>query len=55
MKALLVAVGLGLSNFAYQYFMQEPNFAVAFERTWFQANALLTYYLFDKFIWKDWK
>jgi hypothetical protein len=39
--ALLVALGAGLANFAYQAFTGH-NWSVAVERTWFQVWACLT-------------
>jgi len=53
MKALMVFVFLAIGNIVYQFFYPEPNFAVAFERTYFQGSALLTYYLLDKFVWRS--
>lgn len=38
--ALLTALGLGLSNFAYQA-MTGQDWGVAIERTWFQTTACL--------------
>jgi hypothetical protein len=38
--ALLVAFGLGLANFAYQG-LTAQNWALAMDRTWFQATACL--------------
>lgn len=55
MKVLLVFVFMAIGNFAYQFFYPESNFLVAFERTWFQGSALLTYWLMDKFVWSDWR
>lgn len=40
-RLLAVAVSLGASNFIYQAVMASPNWAAAFERTFFQATALL--------------
>lgn len=53
MKALSVWFFLALGNFAYQYFYPVPDFAVALERTYFEGVALLTYYLMDRFVWRD--
>ena len=39
--ALLTALGLGLANFAYQGLTAQA-WALAMERTWFQATACLT-------------
>ena len=54
MKALIVFVMLAIGNFGYQFFISaEPNMLTAFERSWFQGNALLVYWLLDKFVWRD--
>ena len=39
--ALLVALGLGMANFAYQW-LTGCNWNLAMERTWFQTTACLT-------------
>ena len=44
--ALITALGLGLANFAYQW-MTGQDFALALERTWFQATACLAMALAD--------
>jgi|APTNR8051073442_1049403.scaffolds.fasta_scaffold91303_2 hypothetical protein len=38
--ALLVVIGLGIANFAYQAFAGH-NWAAAIDRTWFQVLACL--------------
>lgn len=41
MKALTVILALTIGNFLYQYFFAAPpNYAVAFERSFFQAVAI---------------
>lgn len=44
--ALLTALGLGLANFAYQG-LTGQDWALAMERTWFQATACLAMALAD--------
>lgn len=46
--ALVTLVGLVASNFVYQLFQINPDFAVSFERSWFQATAIGIYLLFEK-------
>jgi len=43
MTALLLIGGLTVGNFLYQMFMSEPNFFLAFERSYFQAVAIVAY------------
>lgn len=43
MIAVSVIVGLATTNFMYQFLDTAPNYLVAFERTWFQAAAVLSY------------
>jgi hypothetical protein len=45
---MLVIVGLAAGNFIYQMFMAEPNFLVAFERSFFQAIAVFAYIIASK-------
>lgn len=40
-RLLTVAIALGAANFIYQAVMQAPDWSAAFERTFFQATALL--------------
>ena len=47
--ALLVALGLGLANFAYQG-LGAQDWATAMERTWFQTVACLAVAAADHFI-----
>ena len=47
--ALLIALGLGLANFAYQW-LTGHNWAVAMERTWFQATACLAVAMAEYFL-----
>ena len=44
MTALLLIGGLTVGNFLYQtWFVSEPNFFMAFERSYFQAVAIVAY------------
>jgi hypothetical protein len=51
MKALLVFLGLTFGNFIAQCLKADGEFIVAFERSYFQGWALLTYWAMDKFVW----
>lgn len=47
MNALLAIGALSAGNFIYQmFFVADPNWIVAFERSFFQAMAILLYVLF---------
>lgn len=48
--AVLLLISLGAGNFAWQFMTGEPNWASAFERTYFQGVALLCYWLTIRFI-----
>lgn len=43
MTALVLIFGLSAGNLIYQMFMADPNFLLAFERSFFQAVAVATY------------
>jgi hypothetical protein len=50
-KLLCVAVGCTLGNLIVQALLPEPNYAMALERSYFGAMALLTYWICERFIW----
>lgn len=43
MKTLLIATGMGLvlANYVYQFFLDNPHWLVAFDRSYYQVVALL--------------
>ena len=43
-----VVLGIVLANFVYQLFLIDPNWAVAFERSFFQCTAIACYVLYLK-------
>lgn len=45
LQAVAIAIGLTMANFGVQAFSDVPDFAVAFERSFFQATAVLTCYV----------
>jgi hypothetical protein len=53
MKALAIFVGLLVGNFLVQWWKVEPQFMVAVERSYFQGMALLTYWVLDRFFWRN--
>lgn len=44
-EILLCACALAAANFVYQYFTPEQAWAVAVERSWYQASALLIFWV----------
>lgn len=42
---VVIWIGLVLSNYIFQYFMLEPNWDDAFERSFFQGSALFIVYV----------
>lgn len=49
MKALQVFISLAIANFVVQYFGDE-NYFQAFERSYFQGAALVTYWFITNFV-----
>ena len=45
-KLLSAVSGLAVGHLLYQYLQAEPNFGIAWERTWFQVNAIVLYEIF---------
>jgi hypothetical protein len=53
MKALLVFIGLLFGNFVAQWLKADPIYVDAIERSFFQGWALLMYWAFEKFLWRE--
>lgn len=45
-QALSTTIAMAVANYGYQYFQAMPSWHDAFERSWFQAVALLAAWLF---------
>jgi hypothetical protein len=45
---MVIAIGLIAGNFVYQAFMSDPNWGVAFERSFFQLIAIGCYAFFNR-------
>lgn len=54
MKVKLFAVFIGLlfGNCIYQSFKPDPDWMVVAERSYFQAWALVSYWIMEKFFWE---
>lgn len=46
---IIVAVGLAVGNVFYQLVLSDPQWGVAFDRTYFQCLALVAVHLVSKF------
>lgn len=50
MTAYILVIGLGIGNWIYQFIQPVPDWALVFDRTFFQAVAVIAYVLLDKWM-----
>lgn len=51
MKYFIFTLVLIFSSFNYQYWCEQPDYFIAFERFYFGILSVLMYVLFDKYVW----